>query len=147
MFYVQCVDSSVMSPAGGALPPLPAVRLRVQGQPAPPSSSSPPPPLEFIPYVRTDEVFNLDPLEPADTPPPQTHTEAPPISASPPSHRLLHPELLRNTHTHRQQEILRGLAQLRQGLLQKQRELETDLNPLLKRHDKEQLPPSSTHRM
>ncbi|KAK5933457.1 hypothetical protein CgunFtcFv8_013937 [Champsocephalus gunnari] len=138
--------AAAVSPERGRSPPLPAVRLRVQGQPVPPSSSSPPP-LEFIPYVRTDEVFNLDPLEPADTPPPQTHTEAPSISASPPSHRLLHPELLRNTHTHRQQEILRGLAQLRQGLLQKQRELETDLNPLLKRHDKEQLPPSSTHRM
>ncbi|XP_044066447.1 coiled-coil domain-containing protein 66 isoform X3 [Siniperca chuatsi] len=124
----------------------PLVRHRVQSQQVPPSSSTPPPPpppvLEFIPYVRTDEVFNLDPLEPADTPPPHTHTEAPPqSSASPPapSHRdpLLHPELLRNTHTHRQQEILRGLAQLRQGLLQKQRELETDLNPLLKRHDNE----------
>ncbi|XP_033939286.1 coiled-coil domain-containing protein 66 isoform X1 [Pseudochaenichthys georgianus] len=138
--------AAAVSPERGRSPPLPAVRLRVQVQPVPPSSSSPPP-LEFIPYVRTDEVFNLDPLEPADTPPPQTHTEAPSISESPPSHRFLHPELLRNTHTHRQQEILRGLAQLRQGLLQKQRELETDLNPLLKRHDKEQLPPSSTHRM
>lgn len=43
-------------------------------------------------------------------------SEAPQSSAPPPapSHRLLQPELLRNTHTHRQQEILRGLAQLRQ---------------------------------
>ncbi|RVE72567.1 hypothetical protein OJAV_G00039830 [Oryzias javanicus] len=31
-------------------------------------------------------------------------------------------------HTRRQQQILRGLAQLRQGLLQKQKELEMDLN-------------------
>ncbi|XP_073323519.1 coiled-coil domain-containing protein 66 isoform X2 [Pagrus major] len=126
--------STAINSERGRSPPVPAVRHRVQSQQAPPSSTSPPPPiLEFIPYVRTDEVFNLDPLEPADTPPPHIHTAAPPD----PSHRdpLLHPELLRNKHTPRQQEILRGLAQLRQGLLQKQRELETDLNPLLKRHD------------
>ncbi|KAM7401640.1 hypothetical protein PAMP_016937 [Pampus punctatissimus] len=130
----------------------PAARHSVQSQQASTSPPPPPPPpLEFIPYVRTDEVFNLDPLEPADTPPPYTHTEAPQSSASPPapSHRdpLLHPELLRNSHTHRQQEILRGLAQLRQGLLQKQRELETDLNPLLKRHDNKLRSPSTTHHM
>ncbi|XP_070758605.1 coiled-coil domain-containing protein 66 [Enoplosus armatus] len=134
-------NSAAVNTERGRSPPVPAVRHRVQNQQAP-SSSTPPPVLEFIPYVRTDEVFNLDPLEPADTPTPHSHTEAPPqSSASPPapSHRdpLLHPELRRNAHTHRQQEILRGLAQLRQGLLQKQRELETDLNPLLKRHDNE----------
>ncbi|XP_040889092.1 coiled-coil domain-containing protein 66 isoform X2 [Toxotes jaculatrix] len=142
--------STVINSERGRSPPIPAVRHRVQCQQA--STSLPPLALEFIPYVRTDEVFNLDPLEPADTPPPDAHTEAPPQrSASPPapSHRdpLLHPELLRKTHTHRQQEILRGLAQLRQGLLQKQRELETDLNPLLKRHDNELGTPSATHRM
>nr|XP_046240865.1 coiled-coil domain-containing protein 66 isoform X2 [Scatophagus argus] len=137
-------SSAAVSTERGRSPPIPAVRHRVQGQQALPSSTPPPPPppvLEFIPYIRTDEVFNLDPLEPADTPPPHPHTAPPQSSAAPPapSHRdpLLHPELLRNAHTHRQQEILRGLAQLRQGLLQKQRELETDLNPLLKRHDNE----------
>ncbi|XP_076600222.1 coiled-coil domain-containing protein 66 isoform X2 [Chaetodon auriga] len=134
--------SAASSTEQGRSPPVPAVRLRVHSQLAPPSSTPPPPVLEFIPYVRTNEVFNLDPLDPADTPPPHiTHTAPPQSSAPPPapSHRdpLLHPELLRNAHTHRQQEILRGLAQLRQGLLQKQRELETDLNPLLKRHDNE----------
>lgn len=107
----------------GRSPPVPAVKHRAQSQHA---SNTLPLVSEFIPYVRTDEVFNLDPLEAADTPPPLTHS-----GASPPSHRdpLLHPELLRNTHTHRQQEILRCLAQLRQGLLLKQRELESDLNP------------------
>ncbi|XP_036957703.1 coiled-coil domain-containing protein 66 isoform X3 [Acanthopagrus latus] len=130
--------STAINSERGRSPPVPAVRHRVQSQQAPTSSTSttpppPPPVLEFIPYVRTDEVFNLDPLESADTPPPHIRTAAPPD----PSHRdpLLHPELLRNKHTPRQQEILRGLAQLRQGLLQKQRELETDLNPLLKRHE------------
>ncbi|XP_041639885.1 coiled-coil domain-containing protein 66 [Cheilinus undulatus] len=139
----------------GRSPPVPALRNRIQSQQASPSSSSSPPPhppvLEFVPYVRTDEVFNLDPLEPADTPPPHSNTEAPPQSSashSAPPHRdpLLHPEL-RRTHTHRQQEILEGLAKLRQGLLQKQRELETDFNPLLKRHDSELRTSSATHRM
>ncbi|KAM7421964.1 hypothetical protein PAMA_010169 [Pampus argenteus] len=145
----QRVSAAVYIEKGRSLV-TPAARHSVQSQQA--STSPPPPPvLEFIPYVRTDEVFNLDPLEPADTPPPYTHTEAPQSSASPPapSHRdpLLHPELLRNSHTHRQQEILRGLAQLRQGLLQKQRELETDLNPLLKHHDNKLRSPLTTHHM
>ncbi|XP_056243627.1 coiled-coil domain-containing protein 66 isoform X1 [Seriola aureovittata] len=145
----QSISAATNSERGRS-PPVPAVRLRVQTQQA--SGPLPPPALEYIPYVRTDEVFNLDPLESADTPPPHSHTEAPPqTSVSPPSPSrqdpLLHPELLHKTHTHRQQEILRGLAQLRQGLLQKQRELEADLNPLLKHQDKEVPSPSATHRM
>ncbi|KAF7207743.1 coiled-coil domain containing 66 [Nothobranchius furzeri] len=111
--------------------------------------STTPPVLEFIPYIRTDEVFHLDPLETADTPPPQAHSGAPPeCSASPPapSHGdpQLCPELLCNTHTHRQQEILRGLAQLRQGLLQKKKDLETDLNPLWNHRDELRVP-STAH--
>ncbi|KAM4582535.1 coiled-coil domain-containing protein 66 [Fundulus diaphanus] len=122
----------------GRSPPAPAIRPAVQTQQA---SSSPPPALEFIPYLRTDEVFSLDPLEPAATPPPKTHSGPPPEGSAPPpvpSHRdpLLHPEMMRSSQ--RQQDILRGLAQLRQGLLRKQRELETDLNPLRNRHDNEQ---------
>ncbi|XP_034535644.1 coiled-coil domain-containing protein 66 [Notolabrus celidotus] len=145
----------------GRSPPVPAVRHRIKGQNAPPPSTPlhppSPPALDFIPYLRTDEVFNMDPLEPADTPPPRTHTEAPlqssasPPTPPPPLHHhqdpLLHPELRRTTQTLRQQEILRGLAQLRQGLLQKQRELETDLNPLLKRHENELRASSVSHRM
>ncbi|XP_036007490.1 coiled-coil domain-containing protein 66-like isoform X3 [Fundulus heteroclitus] len=122
----------------GRSPPAPAIRPAVRTQQA---SSSPPPALEFIPYLRTDEVFSLDPLEPAATPPPKTHSGPPPEGSAPPpvpSHRdpLLHPEMMRSSQ--RQQDILRGLAQLRQGLLRKQRELETDLNPLRSRHDNEQ---------
>ncbi|MEQ2180130.1 hypothetical protein GOODEAATRI_032506, partial [Goodea atripinnis] len=129
----------------GRSSPVPAIRPRVQNQQA---SNSPPPALEFIPYLRTAEVFNLDPLEPADTPPPGTHSGyntpsgcehfsvlmwrvmssqselslkkvmLPFSSSGPPppvsSHRdpLLQPEMLRSSQ--RQQEILRGLAQLRQ---------------------------------
>ncbi|XP_017160264.1 coiled-coil domain-containing protein 66 isoform X2 [Poecilia reticulata] len=109
------------------------------------------PALEFVPYLRTAEVFSLDPLEPADTPPPRTHPgpPPPPEASSPPpgsSHRdpLLHPEMLPGSQ--RQQEILRGLAQLRQGLLQKQKELETDLKPVRNRRDKEQRALSAAHR-
>ncbi|XP_014827940.1 PREDICTED: coiled-coil domain-containing protein 66 [Poecilia mexicana] len=118
-----------------------------QSQQAP---SSPPPALEFIPYLRTAEVFSLDPLEPADTPPPRTHPGPPPAEASSPppgsSRRdpLLHPEMLLGSQ--RQQEILRGLAQLRQGLLQKQKELETDLKPVRNRRDNEQRALSAAHR-
>lgn len=73
------LTSHAVTSSRGRSPPVPAVRHRVQGQQAPSSSTPPPPPaqppgLEFIPYVRTDEVFNLDPLEPAHTPPPRTHT-------------------------------------------------------------------------
>ncbi|XP_043977818.1 coiled-coil domain-containing protein 66 isoform X2 [Gambusia affinis] len=114
------------------------------------ASGSPPPALEFVPYLRTAEVFSLDPLEPAATPPPRTHPGPPPPEASAPppgsSHQdpLLHPEMLPGSQ--RQQEILRGLAQLRQGLLQKQKELETDLKPVRNRRDNEQRALSAAHR-
>lgn len=140
-------DSTSFNNERGRSPPVPAVRHGAQSRHA----SSPPPLVsEFVPYIRTDEVFHLNPLEPVDTPPPVTRSGAPPQRpASLPSHRdpLLHPELLHNTRAHRQQEILRGLARLRQGLLLKQRELETDLNPFLKRHDNEHRMPSTSHRM
>ncbi|XP_037534911.1 coiled-coil domain-containing protein 66 [Nematolebias whitei] len=141
-------DPTAVSSDRGRSPLIPAIKHKVQSQQDP----SPSPVLEFVPYIRTDEVFSLNPLEPADTPPPQTPSGAPPeSSASPPvslrRDPLLHQELLRNTHAHthtlRQQEILRGLAQLRQGLLQKQKELETDLNPLWSRHDDGQRVPST----
>lgn len=38
----------------------------------PPPATPPLPGVGFIPYVRTHEVFNLDPLEPSDIPPPCT---------------------------------------------------------------------------
>ncbi|XP_029357859.1 coiled-coil domain-containing protein 66 isoform X2 [Echeneis naucrates] len=141
VFRGQNISAAANSERGHS-PLVPAVRHGVQSQ----QRCAPlPPALDFVPYVRTDEVFNLDPSEPADTPPPRTFT-APQSSASPPASSqrdfLLHPELLRKTHTHRQQEILRGLAQLRQGLLQKQKELEADLNPLLKCQDVERQSPS-----
>ncbi|XP_061747559.1 coiled-coil domain-containing protein 66 isoform X2 [Nerophis ophidion] len=96
-----------------------------RSSPATPHAQSPV--LDFIPYVRTDEVINPDPAD-AHAP----HTDSPPADASHGDHRK----------TQRQQEILRGLAQLRQGLRQKQRELETDL----RRHDDQHLLPLTTQR-
>ncbi|XP_061639525.1 coiled-coil domain-containing protein 66 isoform X2 [Phyllopteryx taeniolatus] len=104
----------------------------------------PQPSLQFIPYIRTDDVFHLDPTETEDTPTPHLHTGArththsqavltailPSSSAPPPdasSSSSSPADLLILRSTQRQQEILRGLAQLRQGLLEKQRELECDL--------------------
>ncbi|KAG7244387.1 hypothetical protein INR49_001686 [Caranx melampygus] len=78
-----------------------------------PSSSSA---LEFIPYKL---LLHLE-LSVSSSTLSQPRTPPPPRAAA------------QNTHN-RQQEILRGLAQLRQ----KQRELEADLNPLLKHPDNE----------
>ncbi|XP_048879618.1 coiled-coil domain-containing protein 66 isoform X2 [Brienomyrus brachyistius] len=98
-----------------------------------PSSSS------FVPYVRTDEVYHLDPLAPISRPSTQELQHHVPLGinhskpTSNPLQRdpLLNPELLKNKE--RQQAILKGLSELRQGLLLKQRELETALSPLLLR--------------
>ncbi|XP_038135616.1 coiled-coil domain-containing protein 66 isoform X3 [Cyprinodon tularosa] len=95
---------------------------------------SPPPAQDFLPYLRTDEVLSLDPLEPTDMlPPPGSGVSVPTRSDPLP-------------HTQRQQQILRGLARLRQGLLQKQRELETDLVPQRNRRVNERRLPSTAHR-
>ncbi|XP_033878804.1 coiled-coil domain-containing protein 66-like [Acipenser ruthenus] len=104
------------------------------------ASSERPPSAHFIPYVRTDEVYRLDPDAPLSRP--STHD---------PQYRrqngdsgqtrdpLLNPELVKNKD--RQQAILKGLSELRQGLLQKQRELETGLSPLLRNQDGNLSPP------
>ncbi|XP_056886612.1 coiled-coil domain-containing protein 66 isoform X2 [Takifugu flavidus] len=109
-------------------PAVPVGTHRHQSRQDPPPATPPVPGVGFIPYVRTHEVFNLDPLEPDDIPPPRAQAEATPA----PSHRdpPLLPELIHGAHNH--QETLRSLAQLRRGLLQKQRELERDLSPVLK---------------
>ncbi|XP_038862988.1 coiled-coil domain-containing protein 66 isoform X3 [Salvelinus namaycush] len=126
-------------------PPVPAIKHRLQNQSR--GSRLPtqahgslqdtdrsPPPSEYIPYLRTDEVYHMDPRAPISRPStnPQTHTDGVQCRPISPPHQkdpLLHPELLRNTE--RQQAILKSLSKLRQGLLQKQKELETGLNPLM----------------
>lgn len=90
-------------------------------------------PSHFVPYVRTNEIYYLDPDAPLSRPSTQNshgsvqeqqllfdddHVPDP----------LLNPNLVKNRD--RQQAILKGLSELRQGLLQKQKELETNLMPL-----------------
>ncbi|XP_037386716.1 coiled-coil domain-containing protein 66 isoform X2 [Talpa occidentalis] len=89
----------------------------------------------FIPYVRTNEIYYLDPDAPLSRPSSQDLQYQNPHDCD---HErqlfdhvrdpLLNPNLVKNRD--RQQAILRGLSELRQGLLQKQRELETNLMPL-----------------
>ncbi|XP_035194079.1 coiled-coil domain-containing protein 66 isoform X2 [Oxyura jamaicensis] len=102
-----------------------------------------PPSSQFIPYVRTNEVYYLDPEVPVTRPstddpqyqqfndsyqtPRQTfssdHTRDP----------LLNPDVVKIRE--RQQAILKGLSELRQGLLQKQKELESGLIPTITQED------------
>ncbi|XP_039627000.1 coiled-coil domain-containing protein 66 isoform X1 [Polypterus senegalus] len=96
-----------------------------------------PPSSHFIPYVRTDEIYHLDPNAPISRPSTHDPQRREPNGLHQPrqSHSsgntrdpLLNPELLKTKE--RQQAILKGLSELRQGLLQKQKELETGLSPL-----------------
>ncbi|RXN13984.1 coiled-coil domain-containing 66-like isoform X1 [Labeo rohita] len=119
-------------------PPIPAVKNRVH-QPSQQSShqmteeTSRPPLLDYVPYVRTDEVYHMDPLAPLSRPP--THEAQQRIDTVVNSSRQATPLVQQDLHppksTERQQAILKGLSELRQGLLQRQRELETSLNPVL----------------
>ncbi|KAI4881038.1 hypothetical protein NFI96_007517, partial [Prochilodus magdalenae] len=130
----------------GHSPPVPAMKHRLQQfhQSSPPHIDDRPdsndewsPSSDYVPYVRTDEVYHLDPLAPISRP--STHEASQKTHADVNSSRqptpvvqrdpLLNPELLKSTE--RQQAILKGLSELRQGLLQKQKELESSLNPLL----------------
>ncbi|XP_036988004.2 coiled-coil domain-containing protein 66 isoform X6 [Artibeus jamaicensis] len=95
-------------------------------------------PSHFIPYVRTNEIYYLDPDAPLSRPLTQ-NPQYPNAQNCDQEQRqlfdsdyvrdpLLNPNLVKNRD--RQQAILKGLSELRQGLLQKQRELETNLMPL-----------------
>ncbi|KAM6060799.1 coiled-coil domain-containing protein 66 [Theristicus caerulescens] len=113
----------------------------------PQQRSSPPPVTEagrapssqFIPYVRTNEVYYLDPEAPVTRP--STHdpqyrqfndsyqTPRQIFSSDHVRDPLLNPDVVKIRE--RQQAILKGLSELRQGLLQKQKELETALIPAI----------------
>ncbi|XP_012575804.1 PREDICTED: coiled-coil domain-containing protein 66 isoform X2 [Condylura cristata] len=103
-------------------------------------------PSHFIPYVRTNEIYYLDPDAPLSRPSSQDLQNQNPHDCD---HErqlfdqgrdpLFNPNLVKNRD--RQQAILRGLSELRQGLLQKQRELETNLMPLAENQE-ENLTPS-----
>ncbi|KAL9838495.1 coiled-coil domain-containing protein 66 isoform 3-T3 [Geothlypis trichas] len=92
-----------------------------------------PPWARFVPYVRTREVFCLPP----EAPPSRGSTQRTHDSYQMPRQifssdhvrdPLLNPDAV--TIRERQQEILKGLSKLRQGLLQKQKELENTLIPI-----------------
>ncbi|XP_048403850.1 coiled-coil domain-containing protein 66 isoform X3 [Stegostoma tigrinum] len=97
------------------------------------SDNDRPPSSNFVPYVRTDEVYHLDPDAPLSRPstndPQYKHFNDyfhhQNYSSDRSRDPLLNPDLVRNRE--RQQAILKGLSELRQGLMQKQRELETGL--------------------
>ncbi|XP_036075713.1 coiled-coil domain-containing protein 66 isoform X5 [Rousettus aegyptiacus] len=95
-------------------------------------------PSHFIPYVRTNEIYYLDPDAPLSRPLTQEDPQYQNLRDCDQERQLfesdyvrdplLNPNLVKNRD--RQQAILKGLSELRQGLLQKQRELETNLMPL-----------------
>ncbi|XP_030667437.1 coiled-coil domain-containing protein 66 isoform X4 [Nomascus leucogenys] len=98
----------------------------------------------FIPYVRTNEIYYLDPDAPLSGPSTQdpqyqNSQERQLFDSDCGQERqlfdsdcvrdpLLNPNMVKNRD--RQQAILKGLSELRQGLLQKQKELESSLLPL-----------------
>ncbi|XP_056095990.1 coiled-coil domain-containing protein 66 [Rhinichthys klamathensis goyatoka] len=110
-------DPSVFSAERGMpSPPItPVVKTRVHQDTGRPLSS------DYVPYVRSHEVYQLDPLSRHDTHEAQhrVHTGLVPHEPGAPE------------STERQQAILKGLSQLRQALLQRQRELEPSLSPAL----------------
>ncbi|XP_068884203.1 coiled-coil domain-containing protein 66 isoform X6 [Aphelocoma coerulescens] len=110
-----------------------------QQRSSPPAVPVRPPSAQFVPYVRTREVYYLDPEAPLSQP-----------STQDPQHRHLHDsyqmprQIFSSDHIRdpllnpdvvtireRQQAILKGLSKLRQGLLQKQKELENTLIPIV----------------
>ncbi|XP_038265123.1 coiled-coil domain-containing protein 66 isoform X3 [Dermochelys coriacea] len=102
-----------------------------------------PPSSHFIPYVRTNEIYYLDPDAPMTRPSthdPQyrqfndsCHTPRQIFSSDHVRDPLLNPNVVKNRD--RQQAILKGLSELRQGLLQKQKELETGLVPTINQEE------------
>ncbi|XP_005387451.1 PREDICTED: coiled-coil domain-containing protein 66 isoform X2 [Chinchilla lanigera] len=98
----------------------------------------------FIPYIRTNEIYYLDPDAPLsrssiEDPQYQNNScdcdqEQQLFNSDQVRDPLLNPNLLKNRD--RQQAILKGLSELRQGLLQKQKELETNLMPLAANQEK-----------
>ncbi|KAL1250812.1 hypothetical protein QQF64_018608 [Cirrhinus molitorella] len=120
-------------------PPIPAVKNRVhqlsqQSSYQMTEGLGRPPLSDYVPYVRTDEVYHMDPLAPLSRP--STHEAQQRVdtvvnSSSRQATPLVQHDLLPSKSTERQQAILKGLSELRQGLLQRQRELETSLNPVL----------------
>nr|XP_030138947.3 coiled-coil domain-containing protein 66 isoform X2 [Taeniopygia guttata] len=102
-------------------------------QQSPAAAPRSPPPARFVPYVRTREVFCLPPGAPLSSASAQHSHDSYQMprqifSSDHIRDALLNPDV---TIRERQQEILKGLSKLRQGLLQKQKELENTLVPIV----------------
>ncbi|XP_030083851.1 coiled-coil domain-containing protein 66 isoform X3 [Serinus canaria] len=128
---MQASPFLVCKELGGSEQDSPAASQRSRSPAAVPPS---PPWARFVPYVRTREVFCLPPEAPPSRPSTQhTHDsyQMPRqiFSSDHVRDPLLNPDAV--TIRERQQEILKGLSKLRQGLLQKQKELENTLIPIV----------------
>lgn len=114
------------------------VDIQQKSFPPPVTEAGRPPSSQFIPYVRTNEVYYLDPDAPVTRPSthdPQYrqfndsyHVPRQIFSSDHTRDPLLNPDVVKIRE--RQQAILKGLSELRQGLLQKQKELESGLIPV-----------------
>ncbi|XP_054832196.1 coiled-coil domain-containing protein 66 isoform X2 [Eublepharis macularius] len=110
-------------------------------RPPPSVETERPPSAYFVPYVRTNEVYYLDPDAPMTRPSTHDpeyqllndscHPARQVFSSDHARDPLFNPNVVRD----RQQAILKGLSELRQGLLQKQKELETCLIPSIIRQE------------
>uniref|UniRef100_A0A8C1YRM0 Coiled-coil domain containing 66 n=1 Tax=Cyprinus carpio TaxID=7962 RepID=A0A8C1YRM0_CYPCA len=119
-------------------PPVPAVKNRVQ-QPSQQSlyqmteEMGHLPLLDYVPCMRTDEVYHMDLLAPLSRL--STYEAQQRVDTVMSGYREAPPWVQNDLHppksAEQQQAILKGLSELRQGLLQRQRELETSLNPAL----------------
>ncbi|CAM9354256.1 unnamed protein product [Bubo scandiacus] len=119
-----------------------------RSSPPPITEAGRPPSSQFIPYVRTNEVYYLDPDAPVTRP--STHdpqyrqfndsyqTPRQIFSSDHVRDPLLNPDVVKVRE--RQQAILKGLSKLRQGLLQKQKELESALIPAIAQEENFLLP-------
>ncbi|XP_074692333.1 coiled-coil domain-containing protein 66 isoform X1 [Strix aluco] len=119
-----------------------------RSSPPPVTEAGRPPSSQFIPYVRTNEVYYLDPDAPVTRP--STHdpqyrqfndsyqTPRQIFSSDHVRDPLLNPDVVKVRE--RQQAILKGLSKLRQGLLQKQKELESALIPAIAQEENFLLP-------
>ncbi|XP_041321044.1 coiled-coil domain-containing protein 66 isoform X2 [Pyrgilauda ruficollis] len=102
-------------------------RAGSQQRSSPAAVPASPPRARFVPYVRTREVFCLPPEAPPSHPHDSYQMPQQIFSSDHVRDPLLNPDAV--TIRERQQEILKGLSKLRQGLLQKQKELENTLIP------------------
>ncbi|KAA0712504.1 Coiled-coil domain-containing protein 66 [Triplophysa tibetana] len=140
------LQESVFTAESRGLSPVPAVKNRLL-QPSQQSSRQMmdnmgrPPSLDYVPYLRTDEVYHMDPMASLSRPSTQETQLRVNIARSSQVTPLVQHDPSHPKSTERQRAILKGLSELRQGLLLKQRELETSLNPLLQTQQKQLFPP------